>query len=71
MPESADSSISIPFSIAFQEDMYYPFTEGPQKFRLYKQPVITDAQPLSAFVGRLTEVYVSADESDPFWTRKY
>jgi len=29
LPEGADEVISLPFSIAFQEDLYYPFTEGP------------------------------------------
>lgn len=36
LPDYADEQISLPFSIAFQEDIYQPFTEGPQKFRLYK-----------------------------------
>jgi hypothetical protein len=29
LPDGADEVISLPFSIAFQEDLYYPYTEGP------------------------------------------
>jgi len=29
LPEEADETISVPFSVAFQEDIYYPWTEGP------------------------------------------
>lgn len=71
LPEEADQVISLPFSIAFQEDIYYPYTEGPQKYRLYKHPVITDIAPAEAKIGRLTEVYIIADEDDSFWQRKY
>ena len=71
LPEEADQVISLPFSIAFQEDIYYPYTEGPQKYRLYKHPVITDIAPAEARIGRLTEVYIIADEEDSFWQRKY
>lgn len=67
LPDDADQTISVPFSIAFQEDIYYPYTEGPQKFHLYKHPVLTDVTPAEAQVGKLTEIYVTADESDGFW----
>lgn len=67
LPEYADDVISLPFSIAFQEDIYYPYTEGPQKFRLYRHPVLTEISPEGANIGKLTEVYVTADESDGFW----
>lgn len=63
LPDEADKSISLPFSIAFQEDMYYPYTEGTEKFRLYQQPYLNDVEPSEAQVGKLAEVYVSADES--------
>lgn len=67
LPDDADQAISVPFSVAFQEDIYYPYTEGPQKFRLYKHPVLTDIWPAEAEVGKLTEIYVTADEADGFW----
>lgn len=36
-PDAASQSgLVIPFAIAFQEDIYYPFTEGTWTFRLYK-----------------------------------
>ena len=71
LPDQADEVISLPFSIAFQEDIYYPYTEGPQKYRLYKHPTIIDISPNEAKIGRLTEVYIIADEDDSFWQRKY
>lgn len=70
LPDNADEEISIPFSVAFQEDIYYPFTEGPQKYRLYKQPILTEVNPTEIQVGKLTEVYVTADEDNGFWQRK-
>lgn len=71
LPDEADQVISLPFSIALQEDIYYPYTEGPQKFRLYKHPSIIDIMPSEAQIGKLTEVYIIADEDDSFWQRKY
>lgn len=70
LPENADEVISVPFSIAFQEDLYFPYTCGPQKFRMYKQPVLVSVDPDELHVGRLTEVYVYASEQAPFWQRK-
>ena len=67
LPERADEAISVPFSIAFQEDMYYPYTNGPQKFRVYRQPVLVAVEPDEIHVGHLTEVYVYASEQAPFW----
>lgn len=67
LPDGADEVISLPFSIAFQEDLYYPYTEGPQKFRLYRHPTVIDSFPKEADVGKLTEVYVTASETEPFW----
>jgi hypothetical protein len=67
LPENADEQISVPFSIAFQEDLYFPYTNGPQKFRLYRQPVLVAVDPDEIHVGHLTEVYVYASESAPFW----
>lgn len=29
LPDGADQAISVPFSVAFQDDIYYPYTEGP------------------------------------------
>jgi hypothetical protein len=32
LPDGAAKSISLPFAVAFQEDLYYPYTEGTEKF---------------------------------------
>jgi hypothetical protein len=47
--------------------MYYPYTEGTQKFRLYRHPTLTDINPVEADVGKLTAVYITADEDSGFW----
>jgi len=50
-----------------QEDLYYPYTEGPQKFRLYRHPTLVDITPTETEVTKLQEVYITASEADPFW----
>lgn len=35
LPDGASQEISVPFAIAFQEDMYFPYTQSVHKFRLY------------------------------------
>lgn len=71
LPDSANSEISLPFSIAFQDDIYFPYTYGTQKFRLYKQPETLSADPNEGSVSSLTEVYVNADTSSGFSQRKF
>ena len=71
LPDEADEVISVPFSVAFQDEIYYPYTEGPQKFRLYKHPNLIDIYPSASNIGHLTEVYVFSDSVDGFWQRKY
>lgn len=36
LPEGASDQISVPFSIAFQEDLYFPFTQSGEKYRMYR-----------------------------------
>jgi len=67
LPDGVEQDLSLPFSIAFQEDIYYPYTEGAQKFHLYNAPILTELDPIEAQVGKLQEVYISADESQGFW----
>lgn len=62
LPEGASEIISVPFSIAFQEDLYFPFTQGGEKYRMYRQPRLEEASPKEVHVGRLSEVYVTAKE---------
>ena len=66
LPDSASSEISIPFGIAFQEDLYYPYTVSTHRFRLYNQPVTIDIEPNEASVTRLTEVYIYADAENEY-----
>jgi len=67
LPDGASEQISVPFSIAFQEDLYYPFTQGGEKYRMYRQPRLDEATPKEVHVGRLSEVWVTAKEDAPFW----
>lgn len=64
LPENASPEISIPFGIAFQDDIYNPFTEGIQKFRMYNQPLTVGVDPAESPVQKLTEVYIYADAED-------
>ena len=45
LPDLADEVVSLPFSVAFEQDIYYPYTEGIHKFRLYKHPYLESADP--------------------------
>jgi len=66
LPEGSSDEVTVPFSIAFQDDIYFPFTEGTEKFRVYTQPLTTDVFPEQTDVTRLTEVYITADEDQGF-----
>jgi hypothetical protein len=70
LPPGANSAISIPFGIAFEDDIYFPFTEGPQRYRLYKHPETVEVEPTEGQVVQLQEVYVFATEDRPFTQRK-
>lgn len=71
LPSAASDEISVPFSIAFQDDIYFPYTESAHKFRQYKHPVTIDNEPNVANVGKLTEVYIYAEEENGFKQRKF
>lgn len=66
LPDKASEVISVPFAIAFQEDLYFPYTVGGQKYRMYRQPKLEEASPKELKVGKLAEVLVKASDSDPF-----
>jgi hypothetical protein len=70
LPDGASEQISVPFSIAFQEDLYYPFTQSGEKYRMYRQPKLDSASPDTVQVGRLQEVFVKSKDDSPFWQRK-
>jgi len=57
----------VSFAIAFQEDLYFPYTSGGQKYRMYRQPKLEDAFPKEVKVGKLSEIVVSAQADQPFW----
>jgi len=67
-PDNAKTSgIVIPFAIAFQEEIYYPYTEGTWNFRLYKQPYLMAASPPTVSAGKINKVFVKADPNKPFF----
>ena len=59
--------IVTPFSIAFQEDIYYPYTEGSWNFRLYNQPELIGATPNVVSAGKINKIYVRANPSKGFF----
>jgi len=67
LPDKASEIISVPFSIAFQEDLYFPYTQGGQKYRMYRQPKLEEVSPKEVKVGKLSEIFVTASEGQPFW----
>jgi len=67
LPDKASEIISVPFAIAFQEDLYFPYTNGGQKYRMYRQPQLDTVFPTEVKVGKLAEVFVSSTEAAPFW----
>jgi len=58
---------SIPFSIAFGEEEFRPWTMSTHRYRFYNQPYIINAIPEEVRIGKFSEIYVYADESSPFF----
>lgn len=67
LPPTADQTLSVPLGISFNEEEFNPWTEGLPRFRFYKQPVIVRAEPDEVQVGKMTEVWVIADDDSEFW----
>ena len=67
LPQGSDQQISIPFSIAFQEDLYFPYTESGEKFRLYIQPNLIEVFPKEIHVDKVTQIFITAHEDGSFW----
>lgn len=67
LPVTADEQISLPVGIAFQEEEYKPYTIDLHRFQFYTQPFINYAEPSEISVGKMTEIYVFADEGSEFW----
>jgi hypothetical protein len=59
--------VDIPFSIAFGDDVYDPWTNTHHKFRFYEQPRIISSDPIEVEVGIITEVLVFAEEGSTFF----
>ena len=71
LPEGADQMFSVPFSIAFGEEDFKPWTLSTHRYRFYKQPYIEEAKPEEVRIGKFSEIYVYASEDSPFFERKY
>jgi len=59
----------VPFSIAFGNDEFDPWTESSHKFRFYEQPLLLKADPQEVEVGVIQEILVFADEKTQFFDR--
>lgn len=67
LPEGADQMFSVPFSIAFGEEEFKPWTLSTHRYRFYKQPYIEEAKPEEVRIGKFSEIYVYASEDSPFF----
>jgi hypothetical protein len=59
--------VEVPFSIAFQDEQFYPYTAGDWSFRLYQQPHLISAEPAVVTAGKTTKIFVKADKSRYFF----
>jgi hypothetical protein len=58
--------MEMPFSLAFTQDNFDPWTATHHRFRYYKSPVINEIFPTEVEVGLITEILVTIDPSlDP------
>jgi len=53
--------VEVPFSIAFNNDEFEPYTETHHRFRYYNVPKVTTITPIEVEVGYITEVYSLID----------
>lgn len=70
LPETSDSTISVPIGIGFLEDEFEPWTESTHRFRFYSPPSLVRAEPEEIEVGKMAEVYIFADDNSEFFERK-
>jgi len=67
LPTGADEFLSVPFGIAFNKEEFQPWTEGTNRFRFYTQPRISQADPDEVTIGKMAEIFVSAEEGTKFF----
>ena len=61
---------SVPFSIAFGDEEFKPWTLSTHRYRFYKQPKIEYAMPEEVRIGKFSEIYVYAYDDALFFERK-
>lgn len=57
-PSDTKDYISVPFSISFGDADFKPWTLDLHRFRYYRQPQLSHAQPNEVDVRKKTEIYV-------------
>jgi len=67
LKEGLKFPLDVPFSIAFANDAYDPWTDTSHKFRFYEQPLVVRSDPAEVEVGTISEVLVWADENSEFF----
>lgn len=67
LPSNADSLLTVPIGVAFNEQDFEPFTESLHRFRFYNPPNLVAVDPDEVDVGKIIEVYVFADENSEFF----
>lgn len=58
---------SVPFSIAFGDEEFKPWTLSTHRYRFYKQPKIEYAMPEEVRIGKFSEIYVYAYDDALFF----
>lgn len=59
--------LDVPFSIAFSNDEFDPWTDTSHKFRFYENPIVAKSEPFEVEVGTISEVLVFAEEPTEFF----
>ena len=67
LPSGSDESLSVPFGISFNKEEFLPWTEDLHRFRYYVQPKIASADPDEVVIGKMAEIFVTAEEGSIFF----
>jgi hypothetical protein len=71
VPIAGQLPLTVPFSIAFNDDEFNPWTESTHVFSFYENPEILSILPIEGKTSRATEVSIFANPEKPFSMRKF
>lgn len=67
LPQGGDQSISVPFGVSFNGEEFQPWTQDLNRFSFYVQPKIAYATPSEVEIGKMSEIYLTADDDSLFF----